>query len=143
MSTVIVTGARGYISTALTNRLAREGRALKLVSRSSFGPEVRNVDNAKAVYCQADLRDPRAWSELLSWADAVVHLSSRTDLRAAEADAAGDENSLGRARSRPCRGCAFGGDVALGDLRQHGDGRRRAPEASGRRDGSGRSVLGL
>jgi len=34
----------------------------------------------------ADLRDPQNWSRLLPRADAVVHLSWRTDLRAAEAD---------------------------------------------------------
>jgi UDP-glucose 4-epimerase len=39
---------------------------------------------------QADLREEESWRNLLQGADAVVHLSSRTDLRAAEADPAGD-----------------------------------------------------
>ena len=40
----------------------------------------------------AELRDPRSWSDLLRDADVVVHLSSRTDLHAAEADPAEDED---------------------------------------------------
>ena len=40
----------------------------------------------------ADLRDPDVWSKLMTGADAIVHLSSRTDLRSAEADPAGDED---------------------------------------------------
>ncbi len=48
--------------------------------------------DAKIDYVEADLRDPQAWSRLLNGADAVVHLSSRTDLRAAEADPVGDED---------------------------------------------------
>jgi len=43
-------------------------------------------------YGTADLRDPQSWFELLHGADIVVHLSSRTDLRAAEADPAEDED---------------------------------------------------
>jgi nucleoside-diphosphate-sugar epimerase len=43
-------------------------------------------------YRAADLRDPKSWSELLCGADVVVHLSARTDLRAAEADHADDKD---------------------------------------------------
>jgi nucleoside-diphosphate-sugar epimerase len=69
LSIVVITGAQGYIGTALA------------------APH-----NAQVDYVTADLRDRRAWSPLLDGADAVVHLSSRTDLRAAEADPQGDEN---------------------------------------------------
>jgi nucleoside-diphosphate-sugar epimerase len=87
----VITGARGYIGSALARRLASEGHALRLVSRSSAAPHIEAGHNARIDYCEADLRDPRAWSQLLSDADAVVHLSSRTDLHAAEADPQGDE----------------------------------------------------
>jgi nucleoside-diphosphate-sugar epimerase len=83
MSTVVVTGARGYIGSALAQRLSAEGHAARLVSRSA---------GAEGNYEQADLRDAAAWSRLIDGAAAIVHLSSRTDLRSAEADPAGDEN---------------------------------------------------
>lgn len=83
MSTVVVTGARGYIGSALAPRLSAEGHAVRLVSRSA---------SAEGHYEQADLRDAAAWSRLIEGAAAIVHLSSRTDLRSAEADPAGDED---------------------------------------------------
>jgi nucleoside-diphosphate-sugar epimerase len=92
VNTVVITGARGYIGSALARRLADEGYALRLVSRSTAAPHIEAPGNAKIEYCQADLRDPKTWSPLLSGAAIVVHLSSRTDLRAAEADPAGDED---------------------------------------------------
>ncbi|HZP76305.1 MAG TPA: NAD(P)-dependent oxidoreductase [Pseudolabrys sp.] len=91
MSTIVITGARGYIGSALANRLAGEGHTLRLVSRAPDAPRVvpsgALIDNLVA-----DLRDEASWATLLDGADAVVHLSSRTDLRAAEADPVGDEN---------------------------------------------------
>ncbi len=92
MSTVVITGAQGYIGTALAERLLREGHALRLVSRAPRGSRLEAPPDASIDYVAADLRDPRAWSQLFDGADAVVHLSSRTDLRAAEADPQGDEN---------------------------------------------------
>jgi nucleoside-diphosphate-sugar epimerase len=92
MSTVVITGGRGYIGTALARRLVRDGHALRLVSRSPQAPRFEAPPEAKIDHIAADLRDPRVWSQLLDGADAVVHLSSRTDLRAAEADPQGDDN---------------------------------------------------
>ena len=89
---LVITGARGYIGSALVKRLAREGHAMRVVSRSSGVPRVEAATDAKIEYCEADLRDSRAWFRLLQDAAAVVHLSSRTDLRAAEADPSGDRN---------------------------------------------------
>jgi nucleoside-diphosphate-sugar epimerase len=84
VSTVVVTGARGYIGSALSERLLAEGHAVKRVSRPG---DAFNRD-----YVQADLRDAAAWAKLIDGAAAIVHLSSRTDLRGAEADPAGDED---------------------------------------------------
>jgi nucleoside-diphosphate-sugar epimerase len=91
MSLIVITGGRGYIGGALAKKLAAEGHALRLVSRSAMQSSVTSVSSA-IEYCAADLRDPRSWSALLSDADVVVHLSARTDLRAAEADPADDED---------------------------------------------------
>ena len=91
MSVIVITGARGYIGTALAGRLAAEGHSLRLVSRSPDAPPIAAPRDAKIDYVAADLRAPQAWSPLLRGADAVVHLSSRTDLRAAETDPRGDE----------------------------------------------------
>jgi nucleoside-diphosphate-sugar epimerase len=92
MKRIVITGARGYIGTALAKRLTDAGYALRLVSRTSDAPRMATECAMKIEYVQADLRDVGAWSELMADAGAIVHLSSRTDLRAAEADAAGDDN---------------------------------------------------
>ena len=92
MSTVVITGGRGYIGTALARRLVGDGHVLRLVSRSPHAPRFEAPPDAKIDHIAADLRDRRVWSQLLDGADAVVHLSSRTDLRAAEADPQGDDN---------------------------------------------------
>jgi nucleoside-diphosphate-sugar epimerase len=88
---VVITGARGYIGSALAERLDRTGYARRLVSRLPNCGPVASAQTARA-YWAADLRDWNSWVELLRGADAVVHLSSRTDLRAAEANPAGDED---------------------------------------------------
>lgn len=90
MKPIIITGARGYIGSALVKRLTGEGRALRLVSRSA----ITSAGKADAAikHIQADLRDTASWNALIAGACAIVHLSSRTDLRAAEADPAGDYN---------------------------------------------------
>jgi len=91
LKTVIITGARGYIGRALAKSLAGQGYALRLVSRSAVA-RGGNETGAVIEHVQADLRNEKTWQILLQGADAVVHLSSRTDLRAAEADPAGDRD---------------------------------------------------
>jgi nucleoside-diphosphate-sugar epimerase len=88
---IVITGARGYIGAALARRLAGEGRALRLVSRPSSGSAGALVGGANIEAIEADLCDETVWSRLLRDAATIVHLSARTDLRAAEADPAGDE----------------------------------------------------
>jgi nucleoside-diphosphate-sugar epimerase len=91
LKTIVITGARGYIGTALTEKLGCQAYALRLVSRAPRrhqGMPSRGVRE----YCAADLRDPQSWAGLLRDADVVVHLASRTGLRAAEADPYHDED---------------------------------------------------
>jgi nucleoside-diphosphate-sugar epimerase len=89
LNLVVITGAGGYIGAALARRLAGEGRPLRLVSRPSSRAVA--VGGADIEVIHADLANEAVWSRLLHGAAAVVHLSARTDLRAAEADPAGDE----------------------------------------------------
>jgi nucleoside-diphosphate-sugar epimerase len=91
VKTAIITGARGYIGSALAEKLGREGYALRLVSRSPTSISTASSQGTRE-YRAADLRYPESWSELLRDARLVMHLSSRTDLRAAEADPAADED---------------------------------------------------
>ena len=89
MKPIVITGAGGYIGAALARRLAGEGRRLRLVSRPSStasGPAGSAIE-----VIRADLTDVSVWSRLLRDKAAVVHLSARTDLRAAETDPTGDE----------------------------------------------------
>ena len=90
MSTIVITGARGYIGSALVGKLAGEGHALRLVSRSFEAASLPPMRARNVEYCTADLRKSQEWSRLLGGVDAVVHLSSRTDLLAAESDPGGD-----------------------------------------------------
>ena len=57
------------------------GRPVRRTRRA--GPHIESIE--------ADLGDEALWSRLMRGAAAIVHLSARTDLRAAEADPAGDE----------------------------------------------------
>lgn len=90
MSTIAITGARGYIGSALVEKLAEDGHALRLISRLPGTARLGSTRASIIEYHAADLRTPQDWSRLLRGVDAVVHLSSRTDLHAAETDPAGD-----------------------------------------------------
>jgi len=91
MTEIVITGARGYIGTALARFLAAQGRALRLVSRRSATPPSVVPLGDRVTEIEADLGDDAAWAELMRGASAIVHLSARTDLRAAEANPAEDE----------------------------------------------------
>jgi len=89
MSTVVITGGRGYIGRALTQSFAQDGHTLRVVSRAAIGP-FHGRGDATIEHVRADLCDEENWCTVLRGADAVVHLSSRTDLRAAEANPTDD-----------------------------------------------------
>jgi len=90
MNTIVITGAHGYIGSTLAAKLAGDGHALRLVSHSAEAPRLTTSSMANIEFYVTDLRKPQDWSRLLNGASAVVHLSWRIDLRAAEADPAGD-----------------------------------------------------
>jgi nucleoside-diphosphate-sugar epimerase len=90
MKYLVVTGGEGYIGSALADRIAKDGGALRLVS--NFSPARNFAANAQVEHVRADLRREVNWDSLLTDAAAIVHLSWRTDLRAAEADPAGDRD---------------------------------------------------
>jgi nucleoside-diphosphate-sugar epimerase len=91
MTTVVITGARGYLGSALAEKLHRAGYNLRLIFRSMSSAGVA-VAPIGCEYYAADLTKLQSWSDLLHDANVVVHLSWRTDLRAAEANPAEDEN---------------------------------------------------
>lgn len=98
MSRIVITGASGYIGSALAQRLLAEGHTLRLVSRNHDRFEAPSAGGASE-HVVSDLSDAAAWLDVLNDADSVVHLSWRTSLRAAESDPIEDE----RLNVRPVR----------------------------------------
>ena len=79
----VITGASGYLGTALAQALAAHACRLRLVSRSPLVPRLRGPAQVETVV--ADLRGPAAWTAGLAGTDTVFHLSAQTNLRFAEA----------------------------------------------------------
>jgi UDP-glucose 4-epimerase len=71
----LVTGGAGFIGTALTNRLVRDGHQVRVLDDLSAGdPTGLHPD---ALFTRGDVRDrPRLWT-LLQKADCVFHLAAR------------------------------------------------------------------
>jgi len=82
---IVVTGAGGYIGSALVPLLAAKNYAVRCISRS-LSSGTGDVARDGIEHVVADLRRPEAWQEVLFDAAGLVHLAARTDLRAAEAD---------------------------------------------------------
>ena len=79
---VAVTGSRGYIGSALTNRLLGLGAHVLCVSSSP--QEV--PDGAVAV--EADVRTADAWNDIVSKVDVIFHLAGNTSVYTAAANPA-------------------------------------------------------
>jgi UDP-glucose 4-epimerase len=71
----LVTGGAGFIGTALTNRLVRDGHQVRVLDDLSAGdPSGLHPD---ALFTRGDVRDrPKLWT-LLQRADCVFHLAAR------------------------------------------------------------------
>ncbi len=85
---VVVTGASGYLGTAILRRLAPVRCTIRRVSRSAGLAQI--AGKAKVVDVVADLRDPEAAMNAVSGADVVFHLSAQTSVPVAESDPLAD-----------------------------------------------------
>lgn len=78
---VAITGARGFIGSALSERLRGHGCRLELVTRQPVS-EVSTLTQAN--WSTSDLTQTKSWSDLLSRNEIVIHLSAQSDLYRAE-----------------------------------------------------------
>jgi len=75
----LVTGGAGFIGTALTNRLVRDGHHVRVLDDLSAGDPARL--NAEASFTRGDVRDrPKLWT-LLQNVDCVFHLAARVSVQ--------------------------------------------------------------
>lgn len=90
---VAITGAGGFIGSAITERLRRTPCRLNLISRDwSISPAADSAI-AKVTGVSADLRTVSGWRQIFDGAEVIFHLSAQTDLYAAEADSSENERS--------------------------------------------------
>jgi len=73
--TVAITGATGYVGTALRNRLAARGARLRLATR-----QARPTEHASVCWQQGDIRDPDLWRAIVAGADVIFHLAAQTSV---------------------------------------------------------------
>ena len=85
--TVAVTGAAGYLGSALTEGLSKVPVRLLLVSRRPAAPV------AGAEILTADVRDKACWQEIVRRADVVFHAAGNTSTHLATRDPADSLNS--------------------------------------------------
>jgi len=83
--TVAITGATGYVGTALRNRLAARGARLRLATR-----QARPTEHDSVCWQQGDIRDPDLWRAIVAGADVIFHLAAQTSVPVAERDEEGD-----------------------------------------------------
>src|ERR1041385_3408053 len=68
---LVITGASGFIGTALTARLSREGHTLKLLTHSA--PRTANTANRRWHHWTPGT--PGDWQEIVDGADGVINLA--------------------------------------------------------------------
>ena len=83
--TILVTGATGFIASAIVKRLAPiDGTIRRMIRNPASAPSGRaNVQDVIG-----DVRDRETWAAALPGADVVIHLAAETSAAAAEADPA-------------------------------------------------------
>jgi len=72
--TILVTGASGFVGSAVVERFAAEGHSMRITSRGAAQPFGR--DGVRQ-YGGVDLRAPGSWTAPLEGADVVVHCGAR------------------------------------------------------------------
>lgn len=82
---VFVTGATGYIGSAVSDALAREGHEVTGLARSESSAE--ELVERGHVVTRGNIREPEAWTDEAARADAVVHAANTNDEDAGEVDA--------------------------------------------------------
>jgi len=90
-SRIVITGAQGYVGSALALRFADKVHALRLVSRTHDGGPNAGGLPGHIEHVATHLQEEENWLSIIADADAVVHLSARTNLRAAEANPTEDK----------------------------------------------------
>jgi nucleoside-diphosphate-sugar epimerase len=86
---ILVTGAEGFIGTALIQRLRTVACLIRRLVRASPAQPV--AEGAAAVEnVIGDVRDPAAWVEAIDGVDIVIHLAAQTSVYAAEQNPIGD-----------------------------------------------------
>jgi nucleoside-diphosphate-sugar epimerase len=100
MSTYVVTGATGFIGSALTRRLLDEGHSVRQVARA---PSKALIEHERASTHLASLGDPNALAEIARAADALYHCAAENSARAPRAayawiNVAATENVINAAR---------------------------------------------
>lgn len=81
---IVITGASGYIGTALMQRLWNTACEIDLVSRRSINAPQPSNGVARIRNTWADLTQSDTWDAILAEADIVFHLSAQTNLYFAE-----------------------------------------------------------
>src|SRR5689334_3151672 len=99
MSTYVVTGATGFIGSALTRRLLDEGHSVRLVARNPG----QLIQHERASIHSASLGDPNALADIARGADVLYHCAGESSPRApreayAWINVAGTENVINAAR---------------------------------------------
>jgi 2-alkyl-3-oxoalkanoate reductase len=101
MSTYLVTGASGFVGSALTRRLLDEGHDVRLLTR--VGSQTSLQPAARATVHEVSLGDPNALAEVARGVDVIYHCAAENSARAYPAafawiNVAGTENVLSAAR---------------------------------------------
>ena len=85
--TVVVTGASGYIGSALVSALVEKSCSVIRISRKSLS------DSSNVTSIKEDISTAIAWNEIVSRADIIFHLAGNTSLYAASDDPGKSLNS--------------------------------------------------
>lgn len=81
MSRVVVTGGAGVIGRALVNRLQASGNTIVVVDRRSPDPALcEKWDTDQVSFVAMDVRETAKLTEILSSADALVHLAASSSI---------------------------------------------------------------